>query len=357
MVATVQHDLAKAELMAFPLLFLLSLWIFGGLVASALPLVVGGLTISFSLLVLRGVNAVTDLSIFSLNLVTALGLGLAIDYTLLMVSRFRGELRTAASARDAVSGTMRTAGRTILSSSLIVGSALAALLLFPQRFLFSMAVAGVTVALVSAAVGLLVLPAVLCLLGHRIAGAAEVGADELADPRRYLRHPRGRFQDGHLGWLLGHSSQGALDATQPVLLFALIFGLSTDFGMFLLAGVREARDAGADERQAVVLGVGRTGRIATAAALLFCVVMGALATSRIVFIKELGFGTAMGVLIDATVVRAFLVPSLMGLLGKRNWWGPRWLTRASERLALHGDATAPVELPLPAQQLAPAERV
>jgi len=133
------------------------------------------------------------------------------------------------------------------------------------------------------------------------------------------------FQRGYLAGLLGTTGQGALDVTQPILLFALVFGLSTDYGVFLLAAIKEARAEGVDDREAVILGMGRTGRIVTAAALLFCVALGALATSHLVFIKELGFGTALGVLIDATVVRALLVPSLMVLLGPLNWAAPRWL--------------------------------
>src|SRR6185436_19334545 len=128
------------------------------------------------------------------------------------------------------------------------------------------------------------------------------------------------FQDGHLGALFGHTAQHALDATQPVLLFALVFGLSTDYGVFLFARMKEARDGGADPRAAIIAGVGRTGRIVTAAAVLFCVALGALATSQIVFIKELGLGTALGVLLDATIVRSLLVPSLMALLGRAAWW-------------------------------------
>ena len=156
------------------------------------------------------------------------------------------------------------------------------------------------------------------------------------------------FQEGHLSGLFGTSAQGALDATQPVLLFALVFGLSTDYGVFLLARIKEARDAGAGEREAVALGLGRTGRIVTAAAILFCVAMGALATSRIVFIKELGFGTALGVLLDATVVRILLVPSLMRMLGRWNWWAPPPLRHLYQRFGL-SESAAPnlVADPLP----------
>jgi len=142
------------------------------------------------------------------------------------------------------------------------------------------------------------------------------------------------FQDGHLEGLLGFTSQGALESSQPVLLFAVAFGLSTDYGVFLLTRIKEARDNGASDSEAVAIGLERTGRIVTAAALLFCVAIGSFATSDIVFIKELGVGTALAVLIDATIVRALLVPSLMELLGRRNWWAPRPLRRLHDRFGI-----------------------
>jgi uncharacterized membrane protein YdfJ with MMPL/SSD domain len=142
------------------------------------------------------------------------------------------------------------------------------------------------------------------------------------------------FQDGRLEDLLAYTSQGTLDATQPIFLFAVAFGLSTDYGVFLLSRIKEARDAGAPNREAVAVGLERTGRIVTAAALLFSVAVGAFATSEIIFIKELGVGTALAVLIDATIVRALLVPSLMELLGDWNWWAPRPLARLHARFGL-----------------------
>ncbi|WP_380285857.1 MMPL family transporter [Kitasatospora purpeofusca] len=536
-VSTVQHDLERAELLAFPVLFVLSLWIFRSLVASALPLVIGGLNVVLTLLGLRLVDRlITPMSIFSLNLVTALGLGLAIDYSLLIVSRFRDELAVDPDVGRAIGATLHTAGRTILFSSLTVSAAMASLFVFRQRFLYSMAVGGLLVSASALLVALLVLPAVLRLLGRHIdflaparrrrsleapestdggwfalargvmrraplvaigasallvvlglpflkvafttvgpaslptgagsravddtlradfpadpleslqvvvvtsgdgvragarervdglradiaalPGAASVGPEAQLDgdtwlvrvtpkepglseaSRRLVRDVRalsgpdevlvggqsatfvdledslaGRlpaaalivfltsmlvlllmtgslvlplkavlmnlltlaatfgilvfvFQWGHGAGLFGADAQGALDATQPVLLFAMVFGLSTDYGVFLLARIKEARDAGAGEVESVAQGLGRTGRVVTAAAVLFCVALGALATSEIVFIKELGLGTALGVLLDATIVRALLVPSLMRLLGRWNWWAPsplRWL--------------------------------
>jgi RND superfamily putative drug exporter len=148
------------------------------------------------------------------------------------------------------------------------------------------------------------------------------------------------FQEGNLRGLLGYTSQGALDATQPILLFAIAFGLATDYGVFLLSRIKEAYDAGAPNAEAVAIGLERTGRIVTAAALLFAVAIGALATSEIVFIKELGVGAALSVLIDASIIRALLVPSLMELLGSLNWWAPRPLRRLRERSGPSAGGTA-----------------
>lgn len=150
------------------------------------------------------------------------------------------------------------------------------------------------------------------------------------------------FQWGHGAGLFGTEAQNALDATQPVLLFAMVFGLSTDYGVFLLARIKEARDAGVGEAESVAQGLGRTGRVVTAAAVLFCVALGALATSEIVFIKQLGLGTALGVLLDATIVRALLVPSLMRLLGQWNWWAPAPLRWLYERFGLREGGAPPL---------------
>ncbi|MET0823908.1 MAG: MMPL family transporter [Solirubrobacterales bacterium] len=531
----VESDLRQAELLAFPLLFLLSLLFFRSLVASLLPLLVGGLTIVGTFLMLRVASEMGSISIFALNLVTGLGLGLAIDYSLFMVSRYREEIARSGPGLAAMRRTMQTAGRTILFSSLTVAGALASLLVFPQRFLYSMGIGGALVALIAAAIALVVLPAVLSLLGERVNSlspaflhrradrdaqpasegfwyrlsqlvmrfpgriaaasaallialgipffsieftsvdaqvlpgstsarqvddalradfppfhdepivleldgvtnaeaervAAEAerveGVDSVNPPRRFegsvyaieavsstaplseesqdlverlreldpavsvtgftahfldlqaslgdhlpqvlaivvvitfvvlflmtgsvilplkqvLMNALGLsatfgilvliFQDGRFEDLLGYTSQGGLESTQPLLLFAVVFGLSTDYGVFLLARIKEARDGGHDDREAVAVGLERTGRIVTAAAILFAVAIGAFATSEIVFIKELGIGTAIAVLIDATIIRALLVPSLMRLLGKWNWWAPAPLRRLHRRIGL-----------------------
>jgi len=531
-------DLGRAELMAFPILFLLSLWVFRGLIAALLPPLVGGIVILGAFLFLRGVTEVHPVSIFALNLATGMGLGLAIDYSLFMVSRYREEMARGAEPAAAIRQTLKTAGRTILFSSLTIAAAVGSLTVFPINFLWSMGVAGIIVSLTACLVALTILPSVLLLLGRRVnwlaprrwqtavttaagtsgfwyrfsrfvmrrpipiavlsaallialglpflgirfnsvdqtdlpagtdarqvsqaltsgfgspsgsaifvvveapsSATAEVQsfasslrsvanvtrvADPLlvaADTWRIDLHASGGnfdpstqatvrdiraehapftfmvsgtaaefvdlqaalasslplavaivagatllllflmtgsvvlpikavvmnlltlsvafgvlvliFQDGRFEDLLGYVSQGALESTQPVLLFAIVFGLSTDYGVFLLTRIKEAHDAGAPNSEAVATGIQRTGRIITAAALLFCVAIGAFATSQIVFIKELGIGIAAGVLIDATVVRALLVPSLMALLGRWNWWAPRPLRWLYLRAGLH----------------------
>jgi uncharacterized membrane protein YdfJ with MMPL/SSD domain len=540
----VESDLKRAELLAFPLLFLLSLLFFRSLVAAALPLLVGGLAIVGTFLTLSLASEVGSVSIFALNLTTGLGLGLAIDYSLFVVSRYREEIAKDGPGLPAMRRTMATAGRTVLFSSLTVAAALASLLVFPQRFLYSMGLGGASVALLAAAVSLIVLPAILALLGNRVNAAAPKflqrraeadarpdsdgfwyrlsrlvqrfpgriaiaatvlmltlgipfwsiqftsvdaqvlpqertarqvdnvlradfppfrdtpidvlvsGADrtevaavraqiarldgiarsfppaELANGStllqaissaphisqasqetvrqiRDIQPPPGAtiqvtgatadfvdfqsslvshlpiavaivviatlailflmtgsvvlpikallmnvlnlsavfgilvfvFQDGRLERLLAYTSQGGLEQTMPVLLFALAFGLSTDYAVFLLSRIKEARDGGASDSDSVAIGLERTGRIVTAAALLFAIAIGAFATSQIIFIKQNGLGTALAVLLDATIIRALLVPSLMELLGKWNWWAPKSLRRLHERIGISETAT------------------
>jgi uncharacterized membrane protein YdfJ with MMPL/SSD domain len=538
----VGHDLAQAELLAFPFIFLLSLLFFRSLIASLLPPLIGAVAIVATFFALRIVTGFADLSVFSLNFVTGLGLGLAIDYSLFMVSRYREEAATSGFGLETLRRTLETAGRTILFTSLTVAAAVAALAIFPQRFLYSMGVAGAVVALVAMTLALVVLPALLAVLGPRVnalapgwlqraadrdarpaqsgawyrlsrfvmrrpgrvavlsagllialgipftgvkfvsvtasvlphsasarqvddtlardfppnrtspvqvvvgapatspqvrAVAAQIarlpdvsavappqpaGADDallaVASAQRPLsgatkqlvrdiraihapvyigvagqtaafldlQHSLGAhlpavlavivaatlivlflftgsvvlpvkavvmnllslsavlgilvliFQDGRLQGLLSYTSQGALDATQPIFLAAVAFGLATDYGVFLLSRIKEARDRGIPDSEAVAVGVERTGRIVTAAAVLFAVAIGAFATSKLVFIKELGVGVALAVLIDASIVRALLVPSLMELLGPWNWWAPRPLRWLHARIGLREGA-------------------
>jgi uncharacterized membrane protein YdfJ with MMPL/SSD domain len=527
----VAHDLKMAEVFAFPILFLLAFLFFRSLVAALLPLLVGVLAIVGTTFVLSAATLVTSISVFAMNLVTALGLALAIDYSLFIVSRYREEITRTGPGVGAMRATLATAGRTVLFSSVTVAGATGSLMLFPQNFLNSMGVGGACVALLSGLISLTVLPAVLVLLGRRVnalaparlqrrrereaavvtdgfwyrlsrfvmrspgrialvtacvlialgvpalgitfnaadaqvlpgsasarqvddalrtefppfrdtpatlvvassdaarvaaaagevPGVADVRApialdgglaavevvssaapltDASKDMVRELRSMPGVevtgftaafvdlqsslaehlplvmgviagitlvvlflftgslilpfkqlvmnllgiaavfgvlvvvFQDGRLEGLLGYTSSGAIEATQPLLLFALGFGLATDYGVFLLSRIKEARDAGASDSEAVSIGLERTGRIVTAAALLFAVAVGAFVTSEIAFIKQIGLGVALVVLIDATIIRALLVPSLMQLLGKWNWWAPAPLGRVHARFGI-----------------------
>jgi uncharacterized membrane protein YdfJ with MMPL/SSD domain len=142
------------------------------------------------------------------------------------------------------------------------------------------------------------------------------------------------YQGGRLEDLLGYTSNGGVEPTDFLVTAAVVFALSTDYGVFLLGRIKEARDAGETEREAVAVGLARTGRVVTAAAILLAVAIGVFSTSSIPFIQQIGIATATGVLLDAFVVRTFLVPSLMALLGKWNWWSPRPLRRLHHRVAL-----------------------
>jgi len=535
----VEEDLKKAELLAFPLLFLLSFLFFRSLIAALLPVMIGLLAIVGTFLILRVASEFGSISIFALNLTTGLGLGLAIDYSLFIVSRYREEIAKDGPGLPAMRRVLATAGRTVFFSSLTVAAALASLLVFPQRFLYSMGLGGSLVVLLAALISLTVLPAVLTLLGTRVnslaprflqrraeadarpdeqgfwyrlsrfvmrrpapiatlsalflivlglpffnikfntvdptvlpkeasarqaydtvsaefppyretpiwlsvKGAspkqtvkltaqvrATPGVAAVAPPQplsggvtaiqavstdpfsseasqstveriREIAAPPGAtvlvggatadfidfqgslarhlpiafaiiviatliilflmtgsvvlpikslimnvlnlsavfgllvliFQDGRFESLLAYSSTGAIEQTMPILLFAVAFGLSTDYAVFLLSRIKEARDNGASDSESVAIGLERTGRIVTAAALLFAVAIGAFATSKIIFIKQNGVGTALAVLIDASIIRALLVPSLMELLGKWNWWAPAPLRRLYERYGI-----------------------
>jgi RND superfamily putative drug exporter len=146
------------------------------------------------------------------------------------------------------------------------------------------------------------------------------------------------FQDGRLDGLFGFTPIGGLEESNLVLIFILVFALSTDYGVFLFGRIKEAHDNGLATRDAVAHGLERTGRLVTAAALLFCVALGAFSTSHILFIKQLGVGVPLAVAIDASIVRALLVPALMGRLGELTWWAPRPLRRLHARFGLSEDA-------------------
>jgi RND superfamily putative drug exporter len=525
-------DLSFAELLAFPLLALLALLIFRG-VAALLPLGVGISSVLGSLVALRLINAGLPLSSFALNVVIGLGLGLSIDYSLILVSRFREELGAGAETTAAITATMATAGRTVIFSALTVAAAMASLIVFPLRFLQSIGIGGAVVALTAAATSLLLLPALFVLLGarlgavkpapvghgfwHRLSSAvmrhpgiiatatiavlllasvptlhtkwsgvdasvlprsqsSRIVSDTIArefpganstptvialsapssagpqlaayarrlaaiqdvtsvsTPRRLsastwqldvstagapiggaaqsalneiraLRAPYPAavggqaaqfhdqqssiatslplalailalstllilwlmtgsvilpikalamnaltvgaalgllvlvFQDGRFTGPLSYTSQGGIESTDFLVLAAIVFGLSTDYGVFLLTRIKEAHDRGLANREAVATGLQRTGRVVTAGAIMVAVALGAFATSHVVFIKELGLGTAAAVLIDAFVIRALLVPALMALLEDWNWWSPAPLRRLHARLNIGEEGT------------------
>ena len=529
-----RKDLTTAELIAFPILALLLLFVFRGVVAASIPLLIGLISTVGTLLVLRIMSAYVDTSLFALNIATGLSLGLAVDYALLMVSRYREEIGREGATREAHRRTVTTAGRTALLSGLTVAAAMAALVFMPQRFLYSMAVAGASVAVLSSVIAILVVPAMLRLLGTRIdalsirRGAAvsdesdgwyrlargvmrrpvavALGSSALLlacaapllwttltgpsaeavppgqpsyDAYRYLdaHYPRdvteavtvavagdgdgdkgqlGSFQrrveavDGvvrgtpfapapngdvayanfalagpalggeaqdslreiralsppgdstvlvsgntarfvdqkqslvehaplvvaiiclttlmllfmltgsillpiktllmnaltlgatlgllvlafQAGWLdvpLDYTGPAAVEVTSLVFLFAVIFGLATDYAVLVMARIKEQHDLGKSNEDAVAVGIARTGRVITAAAVAIAVVFLAFGVSSVFFVKQIAIGMAVGVMLDATVVRALLVPSLMRLLGEWNWWAPGPLRRLQLR--------------------------
>ncbi len=149
------------------------------------------------------------------------------------------------------------------------------------------------------------------------------------------------FQDGRFESLLGYTPNGGVEPTDFLVAATLIFALSTDYGVFLLGRIKEARATASSEREAVAIGLERTGAVVTAAAILLAVAIGAFITSSISFIQQIGVATAVGVLLDAFVVRALLVPSLMALLGRWNWWSPQPLARLHDRIGLDEGPRAP----------------
>lgn len=559
------RDLLRMESIAVPLSFLVLVWVFGGLVAAALPMMVGLMSILGAMSVLRLITSFTEVSIFALNITTALGLALAVDYTLLILSRFRDELAAGATREAALVRTMSTAGRTVLFSAVTVALSLAALMLFPMYFLKSFAYSGIATVAFAAAAAVIVTPAAIVVLGDRLesfdirrlvrrvlgrpepvdkpverqfwyrstkfvmgraipvgtaivallmllgvpflriefgnpddrvlpksASAHQVG-DQLrndfasnfntavsmvipdatgASPAEFDRYaadlskvpevslvsapggtfvagnkigppsaptgmadgsaflsvrstaalfsdaskvqldrlhavaePAGRevligggaqvnrdsvaaitsrmpivlgligvitlvllflltgsvvlplkaivmnllslsaafgalvwiFQDGHLG-ALGTTPTGTMEANMPVLLFCVAFGLSMDYEVFLLARIREywlelpKTNAGSDE--AVALGLARTGRVVTAAALIMSIAFAALIAAQVSFMRIFGLGLTLAVLVDATLVRMALLPAFMRVMGRWNWWSPGPLARLHQRIGI-----------------------
>jgi RND superfamily putative drug exporter len=548
----IESDLAKAEAIAIPITLVLLVLIFGGLVAASLPLLVGVVAIFGGFLSLFVIAQLTDVSIFSINLTTAMGLGLAIDYSLFILSRFREELRAGETVDNAVLRTVETAGRTVAFSGLTVAVSLSALLVFPLYFLRSFAYAGVATVLVAGVASVVSLPALLAVLGprvdrlqlvhrpapeagtgfwHRVAtfvmrrpvgiaavvvvfllllGAPFLGVrfgtpDDRAMPasaasrqvseqirnefgsneshafgvlldgdsgvsyyavavsrldnvarvdaatgsyvdgtqvagpgpatarftggsgawisvvpavepvstvgERLVKEIRGVpttfevsvggqaaqlvdskqaildrlplagaiiavatfillflsfgsvvvplkaillnllsltatfgatvfiFQQGHGAGLLDFTPTGTLDTTTPILMFCVAFGLSMDYEVFLLSRIKEEHDRTGDNAASVAMGLERTGRIVTAAAALLAVTFLAMVSSGVTFIKLFGLGLAIAVVMDATVIRATLVPAFMRLAGEANWWAPKPLRWVYARVGLHEGAS------------------
>ena len=543
---TIESDLRRAELLAVPLIVLLSFFLFRGLVASLLAPLAGGITILVSFFLLRELASVTSLSIYALNLVTGLSLGLSIDWSLLLLSRYREERARTDDLRLALRRALPRAGHTIFFSALTVAASMAALLVFPLRFLRSMGYGGIVASTVAMLTALIVLPTVLRLLGPRIdalslprwrdparlarparpwralgqlttrypipvatvvvallvllavpitritwttvdasslptsaqafqadrtinrssefvrnggtpfylalqtpsVAAARAlankarhldGVRAAAPPRRLsdntwqidlvpadtpysastqrlvrqLNALRGAghlyvggdaaafhderhaiasnlpiaiailaaatliilflltgsltapllalamnaltlaaafgililiFEDARFESLLGYTSQRALDLTIPLVLAALVFAISTDYGVFLLSRVREARMSGQNDRAAIAGSVAIVGRIVTAAAVLFAVSIGAFGSSNVVVLKILGIGTAVAVLADALLVRCLLLPASLTLVGPHAWWLPAPLRRLHRRIN-HEERVGPEPCP------------
>ncbi len=536
-------DLVQAELISLPVALVLLLVLFGGVLAAGIPVLVALVGVGATLLALLGFAFVGDVSVYAVNVVTMLGLGLAVDYALLLVSRYREERAAGGAALlpcaedAALERTFATAGRTVAFSGLTVAASLAGLLVFPDAFLRSMGVAGLAVVLLVLLGALTLLPALLGLLGARIrprrdqrtsgarfvsvarwvrrrplavtvvvcallavaavpflgvryanpdssslptsspsrqlaelaesrfdttadvdpvtvvadgeldaattaayadrlgelAGVTEVrvrsavpdltvvdvvpsgdaqgpvalrlvedvralpapapvlvtgDAAELVDYQQAIgdRLPwmlgiiaaatfvllflfTGSvvvpvkalalnvlslgasfgalvwvFQDGHLGALVGTEALGSLSITTPVLVLAIAFGLSMDYEVFLLGRIAEGYRLTGDTDLAVERALQHTGRIVTAAALLMVVVFAGFVAGGFSPVKQIGLGLALAVAVDATLVRMLLLPAVMTLTGRWNWWAPRWLTRPARYLALReepADASRP----------------
>ena len=522
----IQDDLKLSEAISIPITFILLVLVFGALVASAMPLIIGVTAILGTFFGLYLLTLITDVSIFALNLTTGLGLGLGIDYALLIVNRFREELRRGISREDAIVNTMRSAGKTVFYSGLTVVLTLIALTFFPMNFLKSMGYAGAIVVALAVVGALIPLPALLMMIGEKVnkgvvrknglnpkedggwarlsrfvmrrpvpvvafsllllglmiapltnvkfsqvdsrvlpasdpayqasafiqekfpgqegnpieiifpegasnieevntyavrigqvtdivrVGAPEVKGDDVRLVAIHSMAPRTPeaqalineireiesplevlvggvaadyadtqdaiadmlpwvllwititvlillflftgsvllpikaivlnvlslaatmgvltwvFIDGNLNFLTGDFiNTGALDTSTLVLVAVVAFGLSMDYEVFLLSRIKEEHDAGRSNIESVALGLQKSARIITAAAMILAVVFAAFVISGVTSIKTMGFGIAFAILLDATLVRAFLVPGLMRLFGDWNWWAPKALQR------------------------------
>ena len=517
-----EEQLARGEMIALPIMLVLLLLFFRGFLATLLPLLVAIVAVPGSLLVLLAVSYATTLSSYAVNVIAMVGLGLAVDYALLLLSRFREERAAGLDVDTAVVRCVTSAGRTVAFSAVTVTVALAGLLVFAEPLLRSMAWGAIGVVLLTVLAALTLVPALLKLWGHRIRIPASAGRDHgffyrlsrfvqrfaavlaplliiglvlLALPVRHAewggsgpeslpagsptrqlaetvqerfpgggvdpvvvvadvppsgaadltarlaalpgaagarvreQAPAGRtvidvvprddevgralvrdiralpadtrlqvggadaaladfhrsvreripwalalilvatfvllflmtgslvvplkaivmnvlslgasfgalifiFQDGNLSGLLNFTSSGSVDSTVPLLIFVFAFGLSMDYEVFLLARIKEIYDRTGDNDLAVAVGLQRTGGVVTSAAALMVVVFLGFAAGSVLPIKEIGIGMALTILIDATIVRSLLVPAVMKLMGRANWWAPARLHRAYLRAAI-----------------------
>lgn len=523
-------DLAKAEMLSTPVVLLLLVVFMGGLIAAGMPVLMTIVGVGTTLGMLALVSRLTDVSVYAVNIVTMLGLGLAIDYALLVVSRFREERSSTPDVPAAVVKAMSTAGRTVMFSGLTVAASLSGLLVFPDPFLRSAGLSGLLVVLLVLAATITLLPALLAMFGHRVRAARPVPDDrgllfrvtqvvsrrpltviaatvpvlvlaavpflqvrfaepdhrsltadspsrQLAElveerfgfaaevdpimvvardnvPDSYVSSlrsledvtdvsvrrdvpgltvvlvvPEGEaqgpqalglverirelpapvpvqvtgdaaqlvdyqnalvdraplalgivvlatfvllflftgsvvvpvkalvmntlslgasfgalvwvFQDGHLGGLVGTEALGSLSITTPVLMFAIAFGLSMDYEVFLLGRISEAWRRTSDSTRAVASGLQRTGRIVTAAALLMSVVFAGFVAGGFSPVKQVGLGLMLAVLVDATVIRMLLMPAAMSLMGRFNWWAPGPLRRLHRHIGLTEEPSTP----------------
>ncbi|MFD3462467.1 MMPL family transporter [Nocardia fluminea] len=534
---TLDHDSKRMEVLAFPAVAILLFFIFGGIVAAALPLIIGGLTIMGATGIVMALTNFTEVNIFVTGVVSMIGLGLAIDYGLFIVSRFREELAEGYSTPAAVRRSVMTAGRTVVFSATMIIASLGGILIFPQGFLRSVAYGTIAAVSLAALTAITILPAMLGILGHRVdalglkrfrktktaeqiengfwgnttrwvmkhplkiaipitvglllliipvkdlafgginekylppdnatrsalehfyevfpqkktdpiqlvfvsdntnaigkvwkeanqapglVGPFEVpvksptnpevfrtsatlidptgGAEPTIDYLRSIEIPDGvtMYVTGQpalmadsidtllelmpwmillvlvtttvlmfltfgslvlpikaalmsalgLGATLGiltwifvdGNGAGVLNFTpQPIsapvlmLIIAIIYGLSTDYEVFLLSRMVEARAQGASTTEAVRIGTAQTGRIITAAALILLVVTGAFAFSDMVMMQYIAYGMIAALFIDATILRMLLVPAIMKLLGDDCWWAPKWMKRIQEKIGL-----------------------
>src|SRR5438552_3568618 len=298
-----ERDLRRAEILALPFALVALLLVFRSVVAAILPALVGGSAVIVALALIFGLGHLTTLSIFVLNITTLFGLGLGVDDSLFMVSRFREELARGRTVDDAVTITVATAGRAVTFSGLIVSIGLTGLTFFRINMIHSVGYGGILVVVLAVLAAITLLPAALSIL-------ASYGALVVI------------FQNGFLHQVLGFTPLGFVEASSPILLFCALFGLSMDYEVFLLSRIQEAYWQSGDNAKAGALGLQRSGRIITSAALIVIVVSGCFATADMILVKALGLGMALAVALDATLVRGLLVPATMRLLGDWNWWLP-----------------------------------